>query len=242
MKNRSLMKIMCAGLAAIVFAGTVQLPVGAVARSKQQSTQEEASSTNTETEGQALNASADESVTSGSGSSKSSSKSSGSKNSTPKVDEKGNTILMTQAQRHRKFASKTNPKRGVKPVTLVYKPNFNGFTYADFATCNSYNSENGLGGHPIYLLGTITDIEKVYENALYYGTAILVNDIDGYQWYMRADINKAKYDLFRNSFIGKTGYIYGIYSGYSGVTDRPMMDITVLQPNGMVPFDMKLYK
>ena len=113
---------------------------------------------------------------------------------------------------------------------------------ADFNTCNSYNSENGLGGRPIYLLGTITDIEKVYENTMYYGTAICVNDVDGYQWYMRADIAKGKYDLFRNSFLGQSGYIFGIYSGYSGVTDRPMMDISVLWPNGMVPFDIKLYK
>ena len=158
------------------------------------------------------------------------------------VDDKGNTILMTQSQRHKKFASKTNPKRDTKVVTVAYKPNFNGFTYADFSTCNSYNAENGLGGHPIYLLGTITDIEKVYENTLYYGTAICVNDVDGYQWYMRADIAKDKYDLFRNSFLGKNGYIFGIYSGYSGVTDRPMMDITVLWPSGMAPFDIKLYK
>ena len=158
------------------------------------------------------------------------------------TDDRGNTILMTQSQRRKKFASKTNPKRDTKVLTLTYKPNFNGFTYADFNTCNSYNSENGLGGRPIYLLGTITDIEKVYENTMYYGTAICVNDVDGYQWYMRADIVKAKYDLFRNSFLGKSGYIFGIYSGYSGVTDRPMMDITVLWPNGMVPFDMKLYK
>lgn len=158
------------------------------------------------------------------------------------VDEKGNAILMTQSQKRSRFRSKTNPKRGEKVVTPAYKPNFNGFTYADFGTCNSYNSENGLGGSPVYLLGTIMGIEKVYENALYYGTAILVNDCDGYQWYMRADIAKDKYDLFKNSFLGKSGYIYGRYAGYSGVTDRPMIDVAVLQPDGTVPYDLRLYR
>ncbi len=159
-----------------------------------------------------------------------------------KTDDNGNTILMTQAQRRKKFGSKTNPKRDQKVANLPQRPALNGFAYADFNLCNSYNSENGLGGKPVYLVGTITGIEKVYENAAYYGTAILVNDCDGYQWYMRSDIAKDKYELFRNTFLGKGGFIYGIYSGYSGVVNRPMMDILVLQPDATVPYDIKLFK
>ena len=241
MKNRSfLINIVCSALITGIIAGSFSVNVGAVSRKSTKSEEEVTTTTETTTETTTTGSE----ITSEESTSKSSksSKSSSSKSSTPQVDEKGNTILMTQSQRRKKFASKTNPKRDEKVVTTVYKPNFNGFTYADFNTCNSYNSENGLGGHPIYLVGTITDIEKVYENTSYYGTAILVNDMDGYQWYMRADIAKEKYDLFKNSFLGKSGFIYGIYSGYSGVTDRPMMDITVLQPNGMIPFDMKMYK
>ena len=69
-----------------------------------------------------------------------------------------------------------------------------------------------------------------------------MNDCDGYQWYMRAPIDKTKYDLFRSQFLGKSGYIYGVYSGYSGVTNRPMLDVTVLFPNGGAPTDIKLYQ
>ena len=241
MKNRSfLINIVCSALITGIIAGSFSVNVGAVSRKSTKSEEEVTTTTETTTETTTTGSE----ITSEESTSKSSksSKSSSSKSSTPQVDEKGNTILMTQSQRRKKFASKTNPKRDEKVVTTVYKPNFNGFTYADFNTCNSYNSENGLGGHPIYLVGTITDIEKVYENTSYYGTAILVNDMDGFQWYMRAEIAKDKYDLFRNSFLGKAGYIYGIYSGYSGVTNRPMMDITVVTPIGGVPVDMKLYQ
>lgn len=149
---------------------------------------------------------------------------------------------MTDAQRRNKWRSKTNPKRDIKPAPKAIRPAQNGFTYADFGTCNSYNSENGLGGNYVYLLGTITDIEKVYENTLYYGVAVMVNDCDGYQWYMRVNIAKAKFDMFKGNFLGKTGYIYGIYSGYSGVTDRPMMDIRVIYPMNEYMIDMKFYQ
>ncbi len=157
------------------------------------------------------------------------------------TDSKGNKLLMTESQRRNKFRSKTNPKRGTKPESID-RPKVNGFIYADFGMCNSYNSDNGLGGTPMYLLGTIMDIQKVYENDLYYGTVILVNDCDGYQWYMRTEVSKLKYDQFRKDYLGKAGYIYGRYAGYSGVTNRPMLDITVLQPNGALMTDMKLYR
>ncbi|MCR5687364.1 MAG: hypothetical protein K6G58_05025 [Lachnospiraceae bacterium] len=157
------------------------------------------------------------------------------------TDSHGNRALMTESQRRNKFRSKTNPKRGEKPDS-VNRPKAFGFTYADFGTYNSYSSDNGLGGNPIYLLGTITDIQKAYENDLNYGTAVMVNDCDGYQWYMRVEVSKLKYDLFRKDYLGKSGYIYGRYSGYSGVTNRPMLDITVIQPNGGVMTDMKLYR
>ncbi len=164
-------------------------------------------------------------------STKSSSKSSSS-GSAAKYDDRGNLILMTDSQRRAKWRSRTNPKRGTDPGNTKFRPAYNGFTYADFGTCNSYNSDNHLGGQYMYLLGTIMDIEKVYENPAYYGVAIMVNDCDGYQWYMRAYINKLQYANFRALFLGKSGYIFGYYSGYSGVTNRPMMDMTVMYPNG----------
>ena len=159
-----------------------------------------------------------------------------------KTDAKGNTILMTEKERHKKFLSKTNPKRGTKPANAVNRPAYLGFTYADFGTFNSYSSDNGLGGTPVYLLGTIMEIEKVAENVSYYQTVLLVNDCDGYQWYMRVDIEKSKYDMFKAQYLGKAGYIYGIYSGYSGVTNRPMIDVTILHITGGVPTNMALYR
>ncbi len=132
--------------------------------------------------------------------------------------------LMTERQRKNKFYSKTNPKRGEKPVT-VPRPSSAGFRYADFATYNSYNSENKLGGTPVYLLGTIMDIQPVKQSGSVYSLAVLVNDCDGYQWYMRCSCSKDKYDLLKAEMLGKAAYIYGIYSGYSGVTNRPMLDI-----------------
>ena len=168
-----------------------------------------------------------------------SSKSSGSS----MTDSKGNKLLMTESQRRKRFGSKTNPKRGEKPVIMstIPKPPINGFVYADFGSCNAYNSDSGLGGSPMYLVGTIMEIEKVYENNSCYGTVLLVNDVDGYQWYMRVEVDKPMYDAFKQQFTGKAGYIFGTNAGYSGVTYRPMLDVVMIAPNGEIPADMALY-
>jgi hypothetical protein len=109
------------------------------------------------------------------------------------------------------------------------------YVYADFGTFNSYNSENGMGGTPVYLIGTIMQIEKVSYNALQFQVVLLVNDCDGYQWYMRADVNKAEFETYKALYLGKSGYIFGIYSGYSGVTNRPMMDVALIVPSAVSP-------
>ena len=151
-----------------------------------------------------------------------------------RTDAKGNTLLLTESQRRARFRSKTNPKRGTKPVS-VPRPNSGMYVYADFGTFNSYNSENGMGGTPVYLIGTIMQIEKVSYNALQFQVVLLVNDCDGYQWYMRADVNKAEFETYKALYLGKSGYIFGIYSGYSGVTNRPMMDVALIVPSAVSP-------
>lgn len=135
--------------------------------------------------------------------------------------------LMTERQRKNRFWSKTNPKMG-KEVTTPARPSSAGFEYADFGKLNNYNSKNNLGGTPIYLLGTVMDIKPVKEKDGDYKVAVMVNDCDGYQWYMRVKCSKAKYELMKNEIFGKAGYIYGTYAGYSGVTQRPMMDMTIM--------------
>lgn len=257
-KRSSTMLVLSALLAFVLFAETFSAPVYAVARAKTATKSEDTGSdtgsnsgsgSGSESDLTAYTEGADGETAAASDSSKTttskSSKSSGSKSSassTPKVDSHGNTILMTDSQRRSRFRSKTNPKRGADPGNTKYRPPYNGFTYADFGTCNSYNSENHLGGRYIYMLGTIMDIEKVYENPTYYGVAILVNDCDGYQWYMRAEVEKMQYANFRALFIGKSGYLFGKYSGYSGVTDRPMMDLTVIYPTGSYAVNMNMFK
>lgn len=140
--------------------------------------------------------------------------------------------LMTEKQRQQKFSSKTNPKIGTKP-TQPERPASAGFLYADFGTYNSYASENKLGGTPIYLLGTIMDVQPVEQNGSQYVVAIMVNDCDGYQWYMRCACNTAKYDLLKSEILGKAANIYGTYAGYSGIINRPMMDVSmILEVNG----------
>lgn len=131
------------------------------------------------------------------------------------------------AQLKKKYGSKTNPDKGAKSATAPRLP-MNGFTYADFAKYNSLASENGLGGTPIYLIGTIMDIEILANNNNVYDTALFVNDCDGYQWCMRADIASANYDLFKNTFNGKSGLIFGLYSGYTVEMKRPMMKVTLI--------------
>lgn len=132
--------------------------------------------------------------------------------------------LMTESQRRKSFSSKINPKRGTTPVTLV-RPDSAGYKYASFGTYNSYASDNKLGNTPIYLLGTIMSINKVGQSNSHYKLAIMVNDCDGYQWYMRATCLKDNFELLKSEINGKAAYIYGIYAGYSGVTNRPMMDM-----------------
>ena len=149
--------------------------------------------------------------------------------------------LMTQNQRKKRFWSKTNPKRGQKPTTTP-KPDSAGFSYADFATYNSYNSDNHLGGTPIYLLGTIMDMQPVKEDGSLYTVAVMVNDSDGYQWYMRVKCDKSKYDLMKSQLSGKAANIYGKYAGYSGVTNRPMMDIGAVFIIGGEGINMSVYQ
>ena len=150
-------------------------------------------------------------------------------------------VLMTEKQRKNRFLSKTNPKRGEKPATIARAANA-GFMYADFATFNSYASENGLGMTPVYLLGTIMEIEKVKDNGTTYDAVMMVNDCDGYQWYMRLTVAKDKYDLMKAEFLGKAGYIYGNYTGYSGVTNRPMMDPTMIFEVAGNAVNLAIYK
>ena len=174
---------------------------------------------------------------SNSNSKKSSSKSSsgsGSKNSS------GVTELMTQKQRRSKFMSKSNPPRGKKPKT-EQRPDNDGYAYADFARFNSYNSDNGLGGTQIYLFGTIKDVQAVKQNGSVYGVAVMVDDSDGYQWYMRCTCNKANFDALKADLKGRKANIFGTYAGYSGVTNRPMMDMNRLVDADGNDIDLSLY-
>lgn len=164
-----------------------------------------------------------------------------SSKSTSSDSASGKGELMSEAQRRKKFYSSTNPKRGVKPVSTV-RPASMGFLYADFGTFNSYASENGLGMTPVYLLGTVKEIEKASDKGDYYGAVLMVNDCDGYQWYMRLTVAKDKYDLFKKEYLGKTANIYGYYTGYSGVTRRPMMDPTVIIDEKGAAVNMSAYK
>lgn len=185
----------------------------------------------------------DSNANSDSKSSKNSSKNSskGSASGSSKSSSSGGKTLMTEKQRRAKFASKTNPKRGTQVATIA-RPASVGFVYADFGVCNSYASENKLGGTPMYLLGTVMGVEKVAETDTQYKVVILVNDCDGYQWYMRANVAKNNYDLMKNEINGKAGYIYGNYAGYSGVTYRPMMDMTMMIETPGNSVNMALYQ
>ena len=166
---------------------------------------------------------------------KDSSKKTTSKNSS------GVKELMTQKQRRNKFLSKSNPKRGAKPKTSS-RPESDGYEYADFAKYNSYNSDNGLGGTPIYLAGRIKDIQPVKENGSMYSLAVMVDDTDGYQWYMRCNCSKKNFDSLKVDLLGKDASIFGTYAGYSGVTNRPMMDILRVVDNEGNDIDMSIYK
>jgi len=178
----------------------------------------------------------------------SSSKSTSSSSSKPKTSNSssnssnGSKILMTEKQRKAKFKSKTNPKMGTNPGNQPARAASAGFAYADFGTYNNYASKNGLGGAPIYLLGTVMDIQPVSEKDGKYSLAIMVNDCDGYQWYMRCNCAKDKYDLLKNELKGKAANIYGTYAGYSGVTNRPMMDVTVAMEIGGPSVLISLYQ
>ncbi len=152
----------------------------------------------------------------------------------------GSGELMTQKQRRNKFLSKSNPARGKKPKT-EQRPDVDGYAYADFARFNSYNSDNGLGGTPIYLYGTIKDVQAVKQNGSVYGVAVMVDDSDGYQWYMRCNCNKANFDALKSELKGKKANIFGTYAGYSGVTNRPMMDMARLVDADGNDTDMSLF-
>ncbi len=135
----------------------------------------------------------------------------------------GKTELMTQKERRAKFASKSNPARGKKPK-LSGRAEMDGYVYADFGKFNSYSYENDLGGTPIYLIGTVKDMAPFRESGNAYQLGMMVDDPDGYQWCVRIEVNKSDYKDFRSDFKGSRCRMIGIYSGYSGVMNRPMMD------------------
>ena len=149
--------------------------------------------------------------------------------------------LMTEKQRRNKFRSKTNPGRG-KKVNTPARAASAGFSYADFSTYNDYNSNNGRGGDFIYLLGTIMTMEPVKQTDDEYSVAVMVNDCDGYQWYMRCPCSTANYNLMKAELTGKQAYIYGTFAGYSGVADRPMMDIITVLEVGGKSLDMRRFR
>lgn len=132
--------------------------------------------------------------------------------------------LLTESQRRQKYASKTNPKKGTK-VTIPARPDFNGYIYADYGKFNTYASENKLGYTPVYLICSVKDIVAFTDYGNSYRVAMLVNDCEGYQWYIRANVAKDKFDLFKTTYAGKDVYICGTYAGYSGVLNRPMIDV-----------------
>lgn len=68
-------------------------------------------------------------------------------------------------------------------------------------------------------------INKVGQSDSQYKLAIMVNDCDGYQWYMRTTCLKNNFEILKSEINGKAAYIYGTFAGYSGVTNRPMMDV-----------------
>ena len=148
---------------------------------------------------------------------------------------------MTEKQRRSKFLSKSNPARGKKPKTTS-RPDNDGYGYADFARFNSYNSDNGLGGTKIYLQGDVKDMQPVKQNGTVYTVAVMVDDIDGYQWYLRAKCDKSKYDSLKSAIKSNGVTIYGTYAGYSGVTNRPMMDIERLYKEDGNEVDMAEFK
>lgn len=53
----------------------------------------------------------------------------------------------------------------------------------------------------------------------------MVTDSDGYQWYMRTYVDKSRLNDFKTRCLKNTYFIYGSYAGYSGVTNRAMMDV-----------------
>ncbi|MCR5830749.1 MAG: hypothetical protein K6G67_01230 [Lachnospiraceae bacterium] len=206
---------------------------------------------NSKTESSEITSTGSESSGNGSGDSKDKQSSQNSQNTqtSQKDSSKKTTVknssgvkeLMTQKQRRNKFLSKSNPKRGAKPKTSS-RPESDGYEYADFAKYNSYNSDNGLGGTPIYLAGRIKDIQPVKENGSMYSLAVMVDDTDGYQWYMRCNCSKKNFDSLKVDLLGKDASIFGTYAGYSGVTNRPMMDILRVVDNEGNDIDMSIYK
>lgn len=182
-------------------------------------------------------------TTSSNSSKKKTTTSSGSSKTTTTASDSsdGYKELMTEKQRKKSFWSKTNPKMGTSPITPA-RPASAGFSYASFGVYNDYNSKNHLAGTPIYLIGTVMDVQAVKEGASDYKVAILVNDCDGYQWYLRAHCDKLKFGLLKSELLGKAGYIYGTYAGYSGVTQRPMMDMTMMIETPGNAVNMALYK
>ena len=164
-------------------------------------------------------------------------------NATISADGIVTTKFMTQEQLQA-FASATNPAKDTKPETVEHPDAAGLFAWGDFAAFNSYASDNGLAGTPVYLIGTVSNIIPITAstradvNYAAYALSVVVTDIDGYQWNANVVCASYKYDELVNALNGQVITIFGQYSGYSDTLKMPSMDtFTIFRASDNLSFD-----
>lgn len=105
----------------------------------------------------------------------------------------------------------------------------NGFELAEFSKFNSFASDNGLGGTPIYFVATLDTVE-IFETGTQSDVIVgYLTDVDGHKWLAILDstILSSKSDYDR--MVGKQLIVCGLYDGYSAKTNTPGIQLYKLK-------------
>lgn len=99
---------------------------------------------------------------------------------------------------------------------------FEGYEKAEFSKYNSPASENGLGDNRIYFYCTLDKTEILEADGT---TSILgyVTDDSGNEWLIQLHFVPAVSKTAFNSYVGKELVLRGVYSGFSGTKEMPVV-------------------
>ena len=109
------------------------------------------------------------------------------------------------------------------------------YKIAQFNQYNSFASENGLDGDKVQVVGLLSEMEVLEEKGYAY-----LKQADGYEWLLIFGL-ESEIDIqeIEDSFMFRDFKAYGVYTGFSGTMQRPVIEVDKFECEGKeyVPTD-----